>query len=93
MVHWSCNFNLALTKKSCNIVMVAIFHCSRGFDNHLIKQEIKQSDIKVSFVTNGLEIYIPFTINKHLVFIGSMQFMNSSLNKLIKNFTDIDYGY
>ena len=82
-----------MTKKSCNIVMVVIFHCSRGYDNQLIMHKINQSDIKVSFVTNGLEIYIPFTINKHLVFIGSMQFMNSSLNKLIKNFKDIDYGY
>ena len=73
--------------------MVVIFHSSRGYDNHLIMQEINQSDIKVSFITNGLENYIPFTINKHLVFIGSMQFMNSSINKLVKNFRDNDYGY
>ena len=31
------------------------------------------------------------TINKNLVFIDSMQFMNSRLNKLVKNSTDNDF--
>ena len=34
-----------------------------------------------------------FTINKNLVFTDSMQFMNSSLNKLVKNLTDNDFKY
>ena len=34
-----------------------------------------------------------FAINKNLVFIDSLQFMNSSLNKLVKNFTDNDFKY
>ena len=30
---------------------------------------------------------------KNLVFIGSMQFMNSSLDKLVKNLSDKDFKY
>ena len=34
-----------------------------------------------------------FTINNNLVFIESMQFMNSSLDRLVKNLTDNDFKY
>ena len=34
-----------------------------------------------------------FVINKNLVFIDSMQFMNSSLDALVKNFSDNDFKY
>ena len=34
-----------------------------------------------------------FFLNKNLVFINSMQFMNSSLGKLVKNLSDEDFKY
>ena len=34
-----------------------------------------------------------FTINKNLVFIDSMQFMNCSLDKLVENLIDKDFKY
>ena len=34
-----------------------------------------------------------FVLNKNLVFIDSMQFMNSSLHKLVKNLSDKDFKY
>ena len=34
-----------------------------------------------------------FTINRNLVFIDSMQFMNSSLDSLAKNLSDDDFKY
>ena len=34
-----------------------------------------------------------FFLNKNLVFIGSMQFLNSSLDKLVKNLSDEDVKY
>ena len=34
-----------------------------------------------------------FFLNKNLVFIGSMQFMNSSLDKLVENLSDEDFKY
>ena len=34
-----------------------------------------------------------FFLSKNLVFIDSMQFMNSSLDKLVKNLSDDDFKY
>ena len=34
-----------------------------------------------------------FFLDKNLVFIDSMQFMNSSLGKLVKNLSDEDFKY
>ena len=50
-------------------------------------------DVKVSVIPNGLEIYMAFTITKNLVFIDNMQFMNSSLDSLVKNLSDNDFKY
>ena len=65
----------------------------RGYENHLIMQEIGKFDIKVNVIPNGLEKYIAFTINRNLVFIDSMQFVNSSLDSLVKNLSDNDFKY
>ena len=42
-----------------------MFHNLKGYDNHLIMQEIGQFDVKVSVILNGLEKYTTFTINKN----------------------------
>ena len=44
-------------------------------------------DLKVDVVSNGLEKYMAFINIKNLVFIDSMQFMNSSLDALVRNLT------
>ena len=44
-----------------------------------------QENGKISVILNGLEKYMAFSINKHLVFIKCMQFMKSSLETLVKN--------
>ena len=51
-------------------------------------QEISKFDVEIGVTPNGLEKYMAFTINKNLVFIDSMQFMNSSLDILVKNLPD-----
>ena len=53
-----------------------IFHNLRGYDSHLIPIR--------------LEKYMSFTLNKN-IFIDSMLFMNSSLDKLVKNLNDFKY--
>ena len=82
VAHWSCNINLELTKKNI-----------RGYDSNLIIEEISKFYVKVSVTPNGLEKYMAFTINKNLVFIDSMQFMNSRLDSLVKNLSDNDFKY
>ena len=70
-----------------------IYHSVRGYDSHLIFNELDKFDVKISVIPNGLEKYMAFFLNKNLVFIDSMQFMNSSLDKLVKNLSDGNFKY
>ena len=63
----------------------------KGYDSHLIFSELNKFDVKISVITNGLEKYVAFFLGRNLVFIDSMQFMNSSLDKLLKNLSDEDF--
>ena len=80
--------NLQLTKK-----VPVIFHNLRGYDGHLIFNELSKFDVKIDVIPNGLEKYMQFFLNKNLIFIDSMQFMNSSLDKLVKNLSNNDFKY
>ena len=86
--HWSCNINLKLTKK-----VPVLFHKLKGYDSHLIMEEIGKFDVKVNVIPNGFEKYLAFTINNNLVFIDSTRFMNSSLATLVKNLSNNDFKY
>ena len=88
MAHWDCNINLQLTKK-----VPVMFHNLRGYDSHLILWELDKFDVEISVIPSGLEKHMTFFLNKNLVFIGSMQFMNSSLDKLVENLSDEDFKY
>ena len=86
--HWSCNINLQLTKK-----VSVIFPNLRGYDSHLIFDELNKFDVKIEVIPNRLEKYMTSFLNKNLVFIDNMQFMNSSLEKLVKNLSDYYFKY
>ena len=49
--------------------------------------------VKISVIPNRVEKYMAFTINRNLVFIDSMQFMNSSLDALVKNLSDNGFKF
>ena len=86
--HWNCNISLKSTKK-----ILVMFHSLRDCESHLIIKEISKFDIKVSVIPNGLEKYKVFTTDANLLFINSMQFMNSSLDSLIMNLSDNGFKY
>ena len=86
--HWSSNINLQLTKKA-----PVIFHNLIFYNSHLIFRELNKFDVKTDVIPNGLEKYMIFFINKNLVFIDNMQFMNSSFDELIKKISDNDFKY
>ena len=65
----------------------------RDYHSHLIFNELDKYDVKISAIPNGLEKYMAFFLNKNLVFINGMQFINSSLDKLVKNLSDEDFKY
>ena len=81
--HWDCNINFQLTKK-----IPVIFHNLKGYDSHLIFSELHKFNLKINVIPNGLEKYMTFFLGKDLVFIDSMQLMNYSLDKLVKNLSD-----
>ena len=56
-------------------------------------QEIDKFDVKIDVIPNRLKKFMAFTVNINLVFIDSMQFMNSSADPLVKNLSDNDFRY
>ena len=53
--HEGCNLNLRLTIK-----FPVIFHNLRGYDSHLIFNELDKFDIKIKVIPNGLEKYMAY---------------------------------
>ena len=84
--HNNCNLNYKYKSK-----VPVIFHNLRGYDSHLIMQAIGRTNTEdISCIPYNMEKYLSFTY-KNLLFLDSMQFMNSSLEKLAKNLTDYPY--
>ena len=86
--HWSCNVNLKVCKK-----VPVIFHNLRGYDSHLVFKKLSKFNCRVSFIPNGFEKYMSFTLDKNIVFIDRMLFLNSSLDKLVKNLGSEHFKY
>ena len=81
--HFSCNANFKISKK-----VLVVFHNLKGYDGHLIVKELSNFDVSIDVIPCGLEKYMVFIVNRWLVFIISMQFLNSSLDVLVKNLSD-----
>ena len=84
--HWDCNINFHLAKK-----IPVIFLNLKGYESHLIFSELHKFNLKVDAIPSGLEKYMAFFLGRD--FIDSMQFMNSSLDKLVKNLVHKDFKY
>ena len=68
-----------------------VFHNLKGCDGHLIMKKLSNFDVSIDVIPCGLEKYMAFIVNRWLVFIDSLQFMNSSLEKLVENLGDSDF--
>ena len=88
IAHWDCNMNFQVTKK-----IPVIFYNLKGYSSHLIFSELHKFNLKVHAIPNGLEKYMAFLLGGDLVFINSMQFMNFSIDKLVKNLVDKGFNY
>ena len=86
--HFSCNANFKVTKN-----VSVVFHNLKGYDGHLIMKELNNFDVAVDVIPNGLEKHMAFIVNRNIVFIDSMQFMNCSLDSLLKNLVDENFKY
>ena len=63
----------------------------KGYDSHLNFKELSKCNCNISVTPNGFEKYMSFTLNKNIIFIDSMLFMNSSLDKSVGNLNDFEY--
>ena len=52
-------------------VVTVIFHNLRGCDSQLIFCELNKYNVKIDVIPDGLDRYMPFILNKILVFIDS----------------------
>ena len=68
-------------------------HNLTNHDSHLIMKEEGKFNLKITFIPNGLEKCMSFSINNRLMFIDSLQFLSSSLNSLVKNLDKDDFKY
>ena len=71
--HANCNLSYRLTHK-----IYVIFHSLRGYDSHLIMQEIGKFNKDINVIPNTMEKYMEFMID-NLIFTDSFQFMNRKL--------------
>ena len=78
--HTNCNLNYNYK----NVKIPVIFHNLRGYDSHLIMQEIGKYAKNITVIPNTTEKYVAFSMNQ-FVFIDSLQFMNESLEKLVES--------
>ena len=53
--YWDCNINFQLTKK-----VPVIFDNLRGYDSHLVFNELNKFDAKINVIPNGLENNMAF---------------------------------
>ena len=95
--HQECNLKLRI--KSEDLKVPVIFHNLRGYHSHFIMQQIgeiakkhaytnkkgEKQDFDINAIPNNREKYMAFILGKHLKFIGSFQFMSTSLDKLVSN--------
>ena len=103
--HQDCNLKLRI--KPDNIKIPVIFHNLRGYDSHFIMQQIgkiakkhayknkrgEECHMNINCIPNNMEKYLAFMLGNHLVFLDSLQFMNSSLDNLIKHLPDEAFKY
>ena len=86
--HFSCNANFKISKK-----VPVVFHNLKGYDGHLIMRGLNSFNVVIDVIPCGLEKYMTITVNRNLVFINSVQFMNCSLDTLVGNLIDKDFKY
>ena len=65
----------------------------KGYDGHLIMRRLSNFDVVIDVIPCGLEKYMAIIVNRNLVFIDSMQFMNDSLDSLVKNLVVEDFKH
>ena len=80
--HNECNFKLRLDPKKVQIPI--ILHNMKNYDSHLLMQAMARVQGEIKGIPTNTEKYISFSLG-NLRFIDSLNFMQSSLEKLVKS--------
>ena len=86
--HNKCNINLRFPRK-----LPIVFHILQGCDGHIIFKELNNFDVDIDVIPKGIDKYMSIIVNRHITFIDSLQFYNSSLDTLASNLNDEDFKY
>ena len=103
--HQDCNLKLQINSEKIKIPV--FFHNLKGYDSDFIMQQIgdiakkhgytnkrgEECHMSINCIPNNMEKYMAFMLGKHLVFLDSFQFMNFSLDNLVKNLPDEAFIY
>ena len=79
--HNECNFKLKLNPKTAPIPV--FFHNLKGYDGHLLMQAMARVQGEIKCIPTNTEKYISFSLG-NLRFVDSVNFLLSSLDKLVK---------
>ena len=83
-----CNLKLRIPGK-----LPIIFHNLQRYDRHIIFKELNNFDVDIAVIPKGIDKYMSIIVNRHITFIDSLQFYNSSLDTLASNLNDEDFKY
>ena len=81
--HNQCNLKLRIPRK-----LPVIFHNLKGYDGHIVFKELNNFNVDIAVIPKGIDKYMNIIVNRHITFIDSLQFYNSSLNTLTSNLED-----
>ena len=73
--------------------LAIIFYNLQGFDGHIIFKELHNFDVDIAVIPKGIEKYMRIVVNRHITFIDSLQFYNSSLDTLVSNINNEDFKH
>ena len=87
--HKKCNLKLVISKK-----IPILFLNFEGYDGHIIFKELNNfKNINTEVIPKSTEKYMSIIINRDIIFLDSMQFLNKSLDALSNNLEDTDHKY
>ena len=83
MAHRACNINCFRIDPE-RVIIPVVFHNLKGYDAHHVMSAIADFQSDTSCIPTNMEKYVSFSLGKLRV-IDSCQFMQSSLDNLVKS--------
>ena len=86
--HNKCNLKLRIPRK-----LPITFHNLQGYDGLIIFKELNNSDADIAVIPKGIDKCMGIIVNRHITFIGSLQFYKGSLDSHASNLKHEDFKH